>query len=317
MNEEIMLSVIVPTYNHEKYIAKALDSILMQKTNFPFEVLVGEDASTDGTKKILEEYEKAHPGFFTMIYRTVNTYKSGGVRNSYDLCMRAKGKYIITLEGDDYWINPQKLQIQVDFLERHPEYIAVAHNTIVIDENNEILADTTYPECKDEEYTFRHYASGILPGQTATVMSRNFYKSKDIDFSVLDKGLMPGDRLKVFVLCTTGKIYCIQEAYSMYRFVRKGGSSFSANNKYNFEKLYEWNKELMFYAQRRKNIDKLHVLVTEAMFLELLISGLKRKEINIKEFICRVKLIKNKLGCCNVFLKMLFKKHILKQKFWI
>ena len=95
--DDVILSIYVPTYNHEKYIARALDSILMQKTDYAYEVLVGEDASTDNTRAVLKEYEKKYPGRFQMYYREKNMHKQK-VRNAGDLIRRCSGKYIIALE---------------------------------------------------------------------------------------------------------------------------------------------------------------------------------------------------------------------------
>mgnify|MGYP004538349555 CR=1 FL=1 len=156
-----MLSVYVPTYNHEKYITRALDSILMQKTEYSYEVLVGEDVSTDSTRAVLKEYEKAHPGKLTVFYREKNM-NDMPIWNSLDLKMRARGKYMIALEGDDFWTDDRKLQKQIDFLESHPEYIAVAHNCVVVGADSEPNGEA-YPECKDAEYTFAHFLSALCP----------------------------------------------------------------------------------------------------------------------------------------------------------
>ena len=94
--DDVMVSILVPTYGQEKYIARTLDSILMQKTRYTQEILVGEDASPDGTRAILKEYEKKYPGRFTMIYRDVNMRQTDK-SNIRDLRERAHGKYLITL----------------------------------------------------------------------------------------------------------------------------------------------------------------------------------------------------------------------------
>ena len=114
--DDIILSVYVATYNHEKYIERALDSILMQKIDYNMEILVGEDCSTDSTREILKEYEKKHPDSRMQIfYREKNMYGSE-CNNSQDLKLRCRGKYMIALEGDDFWTDENKLQRQVEFL---------------------------------------------------------------------------------------------------------------------------------------------------------------------------------------------------------
>ena len=130
-NEQVIVSVIVPVYNHEKYIAQTLDSILMQKTKYRYEVWIGEDASTDDTRAVLMEYEKKCPPDFHFLYREKNMHNSE-CRNDLDLRLRCKGKYLICLEGDDFWTDENKIEKQIDFLESHPEYIAVSHNCVVV-----------------------------------------------------------------------------------------------------------------------------------------------------------------------------------------
>ena len=117
---QMIVSIACNTYNHEKYIADALEGFVSQKTNFPFEVLVMDDASTDGTADIIREYEKKYPELIKPIYQTVNQYSKGlnpGKQNRD----RAVGKYIALCEGDDYWIDDHKLQKQVDYMETHPD----------------------------------------------------------------------------------------------------------------------------------------------------------------------------------------------------
>lgn len=120
--ENPLVSVRCITYNHEPYIAQAIDGFLMQKTDFPFEVIIHDDASTDKTADIIREYEKKYPLIIKPIYQTENQYskRNGSIAKAID--PKLKGKYIAFCEGDDYWIDPNKLQMQVDFLEKNPEY---------------------------------------------------------------------------------------------------------------------------------------------------------------------------------------------------
>ena len=293
-NDGLLLSVIVPTYNHEKYIALALDSILMQKTSFNFEILVGDDASTDNTPAIIMEYVRKYPDRITAILRKENTYQNGnGPTNGRQLFEKAKGKYIIALEGDDFWTDTNKLQVQVDFLEQHPDYIGVAHNALVVGEDGKPNGEE-YPECKKENYSYREFAKGLLPGQTATLMYRNIYRNDGIDKSILQMRLSPGDRLKVYLLLAYGKIFCIQKTMSCYRHVRHGGSSFSARNKYNFQKLYKWNFNLMNYAHTNRDVPKFAVSIAEYLFLRIILSGFRRNILSLSQFIFEFKKIKRK-----------------------
>lgn len=123
-NDPVLVSVCVITYNHEKYIRQALESILAQTTSFAIEILIGEDCSTDGTRNIILEFEKRYPKKIRTILSKVNM---GANRNLIRTLGDCKGKYIAVLEGDDCWLSPLKLQKQVDFLESHPECTICFH----------------------------------------------------------------------------------------------------------------------------------------------------------------------------------------------
>lgn len=285
----IMLSIIVPVYNHEKYIVKALDSILMQQTQYTYEVLVGEDCSTDNTRAILEEYERKHPGKFTIIYREQNMRKIGKV-NARDLRKRSSGKYIITLEGDDFWTDPLKIEKQIDFLEKNPEYLAVAHNCVVVNDNSE-PDGKQYPECKDEEYTLEHFVNNILPGQTATLMMKNYMQESIFDTSLLFKGLVPGDRVLAFSLIVNGRVYCMQNTMSAYRYITDHGTSFSAQHEYSFEESERMQLAMLEYARSLRN--KKAIYYTELMYTRNLLKGLVKRAISFSEVIHLSKNIKN------------------------
>lgn len=114
MNKKPLVSVWMITYNHEKFIAQAIDSVIMQKTNFDYEIVIGEDCSTDRTREIVLEYKAKHPDKFKLLLQEKNV---GMMQNFIVTLKTCNGKYIALLEGDDYWTDPLKLQKQVDFLQ--------------------------------------------------------------------------------------------------------------------------------------------------------------------------------------------------------
>lgn len=129
-----ILSVCIVAYMHERYIANAIESVLNQETQYEYEIIIGDDASTDKTETIILEYAKKYPNRFKLLFLKDNAY--GTPDNlSAQLKRMAQGKYILTLEGDDYWTDIHKIQKQVDYLEQRPEYLAVAHNCTIVDEN--------------------------------------------------------------------------------------------------------------------------------------------------------------------------------------
>ena len=125
-NNDILVSISCMTYNHASYIRQCLDGFLMQKTNFKFEVLIHDDASTDGTEEIIREYEAKYPNIIKALYEEENQWSKGRRGNKTFNYPRAKGKYIAMCEGDDYWIDPYKLQKQVDILEANKDCIICA-----------------------------------------------------------------------------------------------------------------------------------------------------------------------------------------------
>jgi glycosyltransferase involved in cell wall biosynthesis len=164
----IKVSVAMITYNHEEFIAKALDSVLMQRTNFDYEIVIGEDCSTDNTRNIIIDYQKRHPDKFRLL---LNEKNLGMHRNAAQVHHACKGEYIALLEGDDYWTSPHKLQKQVDFLESHPECAICFHNVTEV-----------YKDGSRESHSFHNNQKAfstvedLLPGNfipTPSTMFRN------------------------------------------------------------------------------------------------------------------------------------------------
>lgn len=245
-----MVSIAVITYNHSKYIRQALDSILMQKVNFEYEIVVGDDCSPDGTQDILREYHALYPDKFKIILRDKNI---GATRNGYDIKLHCTGRYVAHLEGDDYWIDENKLQKQVDFLNANPPYIGTAHKMIMVGEDGQELTQQYYPDCKNSIYTLKHYGRGLLPGQAATLVYRNIYRENKYDYSVFYKAHeIMGDRTLALILAAQGDIYCFDEKMSCYRYVTTQGTSFSAQAKYrnDFEGMYKYYSTLADYCKK-------------------------------------------------------------------
>lgn len=144
---EIMVSICCLTYNHKNYIKKALDSFLMQKTNFKFEILINDDCSTDGTTDIIKEYEKNYPDIIKPLYHDENqyskSYRQGNMMSITFNFPRVTGKYVAMCEGDDFWTDEHKLQKQFDIMEANPDCAFCAHTVRCTNEdgtpNDEII----------------------------------------------------------------------------------------------------------------------------------------------------------------------------------
>lgn len=132
LEEKVLVSVCCTAYNHAKYIRSCLDGFVNQKTDFKYEVIVHDDASTDNTANIIREYADKYPEIIKPIFQK-NQYSKGVPIYEKFIFPKCTGKYIAYCEGDDYWCNENKLQKQVDVLERNPEYVACVHQTKTLD----------------------------------------------------------------------------------------------------------------------------------------------------------------------------------------
>ena len=119
--EPCMVSVVCITYNHELYIREAIESFLTQETNFPFEIIIHDDASTDNTTNIIKEYHLRYPDIIRPIYQKENLYSKGGFKPSIYAAGYSSSEFIALCEGDDYWVDSKKLQIQIEAMQAHPE----------------------------------------------------------------------------------------------------------------------------------------------------------------------------------------------------
>ncbi|KEJ92163.1 glycosyltransferase family 2 protein [Synergistes jonesii] len=252
MSDRPLLSIILIAYNHEKYIRRALESIIMQRTDFPFEVLVAEDCSTDSTPSILKEYAARRPDIFNLILHSQNV---GVVRNSRDARKRCRGKYIAVLEGDDYWTDPLKLQKQFDFMESHPDFSACAHEISFIDDDGNEREGFAFDHfTKEQVCTIADVEKGLHAGQSSTLMYKNvflsFTEQQDEDYCACE--CIPD--LKLMLLLTLyGPVFRINEAMSAYRYVTTSDSAswsaYSHNNNLSLS-YFKWADECVKMADK-------------------------------------------------------------------
>lgn len=208
---KIKVSIICITYNHAPYIRDALNSFLMQKTNFSFEILVHDDASTDGTAEIVREYEKKFPDIVKGIYQSENKYSQGVKIIKTYLFPIAKGEYIAFCEGDDYWTNENKLQLQVDFLDRHQDYSACVHRTVTYDQSSG--KKYVYRLEKDRDLSITDILISPVY-HTSSLIFRNEFIEMPTCMDVI-KGA--GDFQRSIHLFMSGKIRLLSNVMSLYR----------------------------------------------------------------------------------------------------
>lgn len=256
MSSAPMVSVIVLTRNHAWCIEQCLCGILSQRTTFLIEILVGDDASTDGTSEILMRYAAQEPERMSIFIRERNI---GATRNAYELFCRARGKYLAHCEGDDFWTAGDKLQKQVDFLESHPEYIGCTHNFETVDRKGHPIPVKLNWVSPKRHYTVRDFKGINLPGQAATWLHRNIFLNPVYDYSIYYRAHpMIGDRTLILLLCAQGDFYRLPEVMSCYRCVSGSatGREFMNNRNVNLMQ-YQFTCQLEEYARsvlKMKNI---------------------------------------------------------------
>ena len=255
-----LLSVCVITYNQEKYIKNCLDSILMQKTKFRIEIVVAEDCSPDSTRDILLEYKAKYPDVFNLVLHDKNI---GVNMNSASARVAAKGKYLAFLEGDDFWIDENKLQIQVDFLEAHPEYSAIAHNIYHAKPTGEVIESTIYTK-KNKSYTMKDFMNKPFFIHGCSLVARNVFDASSERYQELRKSVPTmGDVMTQAILFDKGNIYYMGDKVMsahrltrtqllkftyMYRDLTKALEKYF-DNKYDFTKKYACRVGFVYFAR--------------------------------------------------------------------
>ncbi|WP_201790090.1 glycosyltransferase family 2 protein [Campylobacter devanensis] len=210
------ISICCITYNHAKFIRQALDGFMMQKTNFPFEIIIHDDASTDGTADIIREYEKKYPDIIRVTYQTENQWSKGIDVLKAFVYPKIQGQYVALCEGDDYWIDENKLQKQVDFLDTHPEFNVCFHPVKVIWEDNR-ASESIFPKPK-----FR-FNKDILTLQD--LLKHNFIQTNSVMYrwrlkdqeNLVPNDILPVDWFLHLLHAQTGKIGFLSDVMAVYR----------------------------------------------------------------------------------------------------
>ena len=218
---QIVVSVHVVTYMHENFISQCLESILMQKTDFEFEIIINDDASTDNTPLIISKFEQKYPNKIKVIYQSVNQYVNYGFKNiKKQMFSLSLGKYITFCEGDDYWFDLNKLQKQVDFLDKNNDYIIHSGSAKIIRNNqltDEIIGAHDFISKSYHLLDFYHQNNLV----TCTVMFKNII---DLNDSVFFNNSLFGDWYMYVLLLKKSKkkAFRTNEIFSVYRFHEKG-----------------------------------------------------------------------------------------------
>ena len=221
--ENVKVTIWLSTYNQEHYVAQALDSILMQKTDFPFEIIAADDCSTDRTRDIILDYQKRYPGKIVTFFPKHNL---GGCRK-LTCCIDAglfRGEYLSYLEGDDYWLGENRLQKLVDFLEANPEYSRVAHRRKVVDENGNETGFDIPESVLGKPFTIEDFLEGKNYSDFGGVF-RNYFKkcgSKYHELFWASRNVL--DFQDMFITQDFGPVFVMDAVYGVYRSVCSAGA---------------------------------------------------------------------------------------------
>lgn len=237
----------------------------MQKTDFPFEVIIHDDASTDKTIDIIRTYTKKHPGVFRPLFEKENQYSQGKDNFVKDMLIMAEGTYIAECEGDDFWTDPGKLQRQVDFLDEHPDYNVCFHPVRVFFENNE-EPDSIYPD-PDQKRSFT--VGELLRGNFIQSNSVMYRRRKSYDDFALK--IMPFDWYTHLYHARDGKIGFINKVMAAYR--RHAGGVWWASysdqdavwKRYGYEHLHAYIELLPLYSERPKDAEYIQQCIWTAL----------------------------------------------------
>lgn len=212
------VSIITITYNQEKYIKQALDSFIVQKTDFPFVVIVADDCSTDSTSEIIKEYAKKYPNIIKPILREKNI---GSQENFVDAIQHCNSDYIAICDGDDYWCDENKLQKQVNFLETNPNYSICFHPMIFTYEDKSKESKIIPHQMPTNPQSLINLAKGNYIPSNSVMYRTSAFKNL---FNNYPKNIYPCDWFNHIICGSNGKIGFINDAMSVYRWNSNGVS---------------------------------------------------------------------------------------------
>lgn len=254
-----LVSISCITYNHAPYIRQCLEGFMMQQCNFPFEVLIHDDASTDGTQEIIKEFQEKYPDIIKPIFQTENQFSKGvrGMMARFNF-PRSQGKYIALCEGDDYWTDPLKLQKQVDFLEENEEYSTCFHKVNFIHINPALNSISNNDLTGDRDFFFSDFIDKN-PASTCSVMFRAFILKSNTKYLNFNPVI---DDFIILLLAKAGKIRYMNDIMGVYN-IHPGGVSSMREPAVGLKLYIGYRKAILKYFESENDpeINKFFMLV--------------------------------------------------------
>ena len=266
----IKVSVIVHTYNHEKFIRQTLDSILNQVVNFQYEVIIGDDASSDTTPTIIQEYQSKFPDIIKPLLHP-NNLGGYGKNNTLATLAVCQGQYIAAMDGDDYWTNTLKLQKQADFLDQNPDFVACFHNALIhfedgsapdayVNDESQRIVTTIEDLIGEDEVWYMATSAVMFRNGIMKDYPKWFHESKS------------GDIPRYILLGKHGKFFYINELMSVYR-KNNGGMSFTDGkqdadflfNRIGMYKGIDGELDYKFHNIINKNIARYYLMLAKSI----------------------------------------------------
>ena len=266
----IKVSVIVHTYNHEKFIRQTLDSILNQVVNFQYEVIIGDDASSDTTPTIIQEYQSKFPDIIKPLLHP-NNLGGYGKNNTLATLAVCQGQYIAAMDGDDYWTNTLKLQKQTDFLDQNPDFVACFHNALIhfedgsapdayVNDESQRIVTTIEDLIGEDEVWYMATSAVMFRNGIMKDYPKWFHESKS------------GDIPRYILLGKYGKFFYINELMSVYR-KNNGGMSFTDGkqdadflfNRIGMYKGIDGELDYKFHNIINKNIARYYLMLAKSI----------------------------------------------------
>ena len=248
--KEMVVSVFMLCFNHERFISRAIDSILAQKVDFEYEIIIGDDCSKDNSAQIIRSYCEKYPD---KIFAVIREQNLGSPGNTYDMMNRCCGKYIACLECDDFWTDTSKLQKQIEFLETHPKYSSCGHKTIVVDEFGKEVG-LLHPELPgnrgySKQEVFEQGSKFLHP---SSLVYRNFIRGSEGRYDIIAHSNRLGTHyVTILILAGLSDIYVFPDRMSAWRkIVSDSGNNYTSmtvNKSYEVKK----NNLEMFYNFRK------------------------------------------------------------------